>query len=74
MVENGISKLVINNKIVNNMLGVYVYCTGIDPTTDRFLEEMKDVIEKLGFNTPPLAALLNKHYELAHGRVNSQKS
>lgn len=45
-VENGISKLVINDQIINNMFGIYVYCTGIDPSRKQFLEEMKQVINR----------------------------
>jgi hypothetical protein len=45
-VENGIPKLVINDQIINNMFGIYVYCTGIDPSRKQFLEEMKQVINR----------------------------
>ena len=45
-IENGIPKLSVNGKIINNMFGVYVYCTGVDPRTNQFLAEMKEVIDR----------------------------
>ena len=45
-VENGVPKLSINGKINNNMFGIYVYCTGIDPKTNQFMIEMKEIIDR----------------------------
>jgi hypothetical protein len=45
-IENGIPKLSVNGKIINNMFGIYVYCTGVDPRTNQFLVEMKEVIDR----------------------------
>jgi len=45
-IENGVPKLSVNGKIINNMFGVYVYCTGVDPRTNQFLVEMKEVIDR----------------------------
>lgn len=45
--ENGIQKLSVNGKIINDMFGVFVYCTGVDPQTDTFLVEMKEVIDHI---------------------------
>ncbi len=75
MAENGISKLVINNKVINNMFGVYVYCTGIDPTTDRFLEEMKDVIDKTAQLKIPILSfdILWKDYDPSNAVPSNPK-
>lgn len=45
--ENGIQKLSVNGKIINDMFGVFVYCTGVDPQTDTFLIEMKEIIDHI---------------------------
>ena len=45
-IENGVPKLSINGKIINNMFGIYVYCTGVDPQTNQFLVEMKEIIDR----------------------------
>lgn len=45
-IDNGIPKLSVNGKIINNMFGVYVYCAGVDPRTNQFLVEMKEVIDR----------------------------
>ena len=43
--ENSIPKLVINDKVINNMFSVSVYCIKVDPTTERWLSEMKKVVD-----------------------------
>ena len=45
-VENGTPKLVVNDQVINNMFGIYVYCTGVDPTGPQFLEDMKRAIDR----------------------------
>jgi len=45
-VENGIPKLVVNDQVINNMFGIYVYCTGLDPNGPQFLKDMKTVIDR----------------------------
>ncbi len=45
-VENGIPKLMVNDQVINNMFGIYVYCTGIDPNTPQFLKDMKTAIDR----------------------------
>ncbi|RLC25760.1 MAG: hypothetical protein DRH21_03580 [Deltaproteobacteria bacterium] len=45
-VENGIPKLVVNDQVINNMFGIYIYCTGVDPSERQFLEDMKRVVDR----------------------------
>ena len=52
--ENGIQKLSVNGRIINDMFGVFVYCTGVDPRTDTFLAEMKEVIDHISLLAIPI--------------------
>ena len=45
--ENGIPKLVINDKVINNMFSVSVYCIGVDPSNERWLSEMKKIVDRV---------------------------
>jgi hypothetical protein len=46
IVENGTPKIVINDRVVNNMFGIDVYSAHMDPSTPELLAGMKDVIDR----------------------------
>ena len=53
-VENGIPKLVVNDQVINNMFGIYVYCTGVDPSGPQFLKEMQRAIDRTKYLDIPI--------------------
>lgn len=46
VVDRGAVKLAVNGTPIDNMFGVYVYCTQVDPRTPQFLAEMRKVIDR----------------------------